>query len=333
MNWGHGEGILQAKQASGDAGINRSLLVFACLLFVLGGPRAGEAIAQSATGKSTSGPAWVGGEKVTHWSRLPIWGKKEAREHGFELPKPLGLTGNVFSSKQNFDLPKLTVGGHGGGLLDVGNLVRVTNVKIEETAWTARLDGWVLPFLDFYAVGGYVNGQGAVELRPGMFPILRSRGPKFDFKLEYEGPTVGLGGTLAAGFKPVKDRPTIVFGLADLNFTRTFLDFKHVVSSLDGVDVMVFSTRLGVRERIVKNSPLGDLHVSLWGGAMYQGVQEVMAGTVGILDLNFRANVEAVNPWNTIVGGRLEIGKHAVVTVEAGLGDRRSLMLEAAFRF
>ncbi len=270
---------------------------------------------------------------MAHWSGMPIWGAKEAREHGFELPPPLGVSANIFSESANFRVPKLTIGGHGGGLLDIDNLVRVTHVKVEETAWTSRLDSWVLPFLDLYAIGGYVNGRGDVDLRPGMFPILRSHGPKYDLKLEYQGPTVGLGGTLAAGFRPVKERPTIVFGLADLNFTRTFLDFKHVVTSLPGVDVMVFSTRLGVRERILTNPALGDLHVSLWGGCMYQGVQEIMAGSVQNVGLNFRANVEAVNPWNTLIGGRLEIGKHAVLTIEAGLGDRKSLMLEAAFRF
>jgi hypothetical protein len=333
MNFGHCRGILQPQQVSGEAGINRPLVVFASLSFALGAQRPGEAIAQSASDKPTSQPALVDGKEVTHWSRLPIWGENEAREHGFELPLPLGVSGNLFSSKQNFYLPKLTVGGPGGGLLDIDRLVHVSNVRIQETAWTGRVDGWVLPFLDLYAVGGYVNGQGEVTLRPGMLPILRNHGPKFDFKLEYEGPTVGFGGTLAAGFRPVKDRPTILFGLADLNFTRTFLDFKHVVTSLPGVDVMVFSTRLGVRERILKDSPLGELHASLWGGAMYQGVQEVMAGSVSILDLNFRTNVEAVNPWSTLVGGRLEIGKNAVLTIEAGLGDRKSLMLEVAFRF
>jgi hypothetical protein len=289
-----------------------------------------EASAQSAGDQSTSRPALVPGKEVAHWSRLPIWGAKEAREHGFELPPPLGLSGNVFSQKADFRVPKVTIGGHGGGLLDIGGLVQVPNVRIEETAWTFRPDAWVLPFLDLYAVGGYVNGEGEVTLRPAVLP---TRGPKFDFKLEYDGPTVGFGGTLAAGFKPVKNRPTMVFGLADLNFTRTFLDFKHVVSSLDGVDVMVFSTRLGVRERILKNSRLGDVHASLWGGCMYQGVQEVMSGSLALTGLNFRAHVEADNPWNTLVGGRLEIGKNAVVTVEFGLGERKSVMLEAAFRF
>jgi hypothetical protein len=58
-----------------------------------------------------------------------------------------------------------------------------------------------------------------------------------------------------------------------------------------------------------------------------------MSGQLSILDLNFRANIEAVNPWNTLVGGRVEIGKNISATVEVGLGDRRSLMLEIAIRF
>jgi hypothetical protein len=262
---------------------------------------------------------------------LPLWGK-EACECGSELPLPFGLSANVFSETADFHVPKVTLGGQ-GGLLNIGGLARVTNAGIRETASTARLDSWLLPFLDLYAIGGNVDGQGDITLRPGMLPILRTRGPKYDLKLQFEGPTVGLGGTLAAGFNPIKDRTTTVFGLADLNFTRTFLDFNHVVASLEPVDVMVLSMRLGVRERILKSPLLGDMYGSLWGGGMYQRVQELMAGRLGILDLNFRANVQAVNPWNTIVGGNLEIGKHITLTVEAGLGNRKSLMLETTFRF
>jgi hypothetical protein len=287
---------------------------------------------QSANDQSTSQPGLVAGSEVAHWSGLPVWGGKEARELGYELPLPLGLSANLFAERANFQVPKVTLGGHGGGLLDIGSLVRVSNVKIEETASTIRADAWILPFLDLYVVGGYVEGNADITLRSGL-PILRTRGPKYDLKLNFEGPTVGLGGTLAGGFKPVEDRHTLIFGLTDLNFTKTFLDFDRVVASLDVVDVMVFSTRLGVRERILDDSPFGDVHASLWGGAMYQDVEEVMPGSLSILDLHFRANVEAVNPWNTIVGGRVEIGKNAAATIEVGLGDRRSLMLEIAFRY
>ncbi len=302
------------------------------MLLTFGRLTSGQAITRPAGDESTSGPEVVEGKEVSHWSGLPIWGEKEARKYGFELPLPIGVSGNVYSSKENFQLPELKLGPKGGGLLDISNLIEFTNVKIQETAWTTRFDSWVFPFLNLYAIAGYVDGTADLGVRPAVFPILPPFGPKFDINLEYAGPTVGLGGTLAAGVKPIKGRSTIVFGLADLNFTRTFLNFSPLVASLDPVDVMVFSTRLGVRERILQGSSLGDVFVSVWGGAMCQGVQEVMTGRLGILDLNFRANVEAVNPWNTIVGGRVEIGKNIILTVEVGIGDRESVMLEATVR-
>lgn len=233
----------------------------------------------------------------------------------------------MFSETANFNVSDISIGPG----LKIDPLVHVSNAKISETAWTARPDFWVLPFLDLYGILGHVSGHGDIELRPGFFPF-RSHGPNYDLKLDYEGPTVGFGGTLAAGFKPIEGRSTILFGLADLNFTRTYLDFHNVVSYLPGVDVMVFSPRLGVRERIVEKSPLGEMYLSFWGGCMYQRVQEVMTGSVaGLVD--FRADVDAVNPWNTLVGGRLEIGKNTVFTIESGFGDRKSLMLELMIRF
>jgi hypothetical protein len=323
---------VRTKHAAGGAGINQFLIAFASLLYSLGETKSDEADARSVSDTPTSQPDFVPGSELAHWSGLPLWGGKEAHEQGFEYPLPLGLAANVFSETANFHVPKVTIGGPGGGLLDIGNLVHVSNVKVEETACTVRADSWIFPFLDLYAIGGYVDGDADITLRPGL-PLLRQHGPSYDLKLHFEGPTVGLGGTLAGGFKPFKDRSTVIFGLTDLNFTRTFLDFNHVVKTLDDVDVMVLSTRVGVRERILKDSSFGEVHASVWGGAMYQDVQRDMDGTLGILDLKFRSNVDAVNPWNTIVGGRLEVGKHASATIEAGLGDRKSLMLEIAFRF
>lgn len=276
-----------------------------------------------------SDPKLVPGKDIAHWSGLPIW-HEAAHARGYELPLPLGVTANAFAARHNFAVPRVTLGGAGGGLLDVGPLVRVKNADITETAWTARFDTWVFPFLNVYALAGYVDGRAVIELRPTLLPVAPA---KFDIDLKFEGPTVGVGGTLAAGFKPIAGRDTIVFGLADLNVTRTFLDFNRVVAALDPVDVVVFSPRLGLRERILEHSPFGPVHASVWGGAMYQDVQELMTGRLSVLDVDFRANVSAVNPWSTIIGGRVELGENTVFTVEVGLGDRRSLMFECALRF
>ena len=85
--------------------------------------------------------------------------------------------------------------GAGGGLLNIGPLVRVKNASITESAWTARFDTWVLPFLDLYAVAGYVDGRASLDLRPTVLPIAPA---KYNLNLKFEGPTVGLGATLAA---------------------------------------------------------------------------------------------------------------------------------------
>ncbi len=323
----------ESTQVSGGAGIGRFVFIFASVLLTSGRLTSGETATRPAGDESTCGPELVSGEEVAHWSGLPVWGAKEARKYGFELPPPLGASGNVFSSKMNFEVPEVKLGPSGGRLLDVDNLVQVTHAKIRETAWTTRFDSWVLPFLSLYGIAGYVEGTAGIGVRPALRPTLGKSSPHFDINLSYDGPTVGFGGTLAAGFKPVKDRPTIVFGLVDLNLTRTFLTFSPLVESLDPVDVMVFSMRLGVRERILRTSSLGDVYGSVWGGGMYQGVQEVMTGRLGIRDLAFRAEAEAVNPWNTIVGGRVEMGENMVLTVEVGIGDRDSIMLELTYRF
>lgn len=262
---------------------------------------------------------------------MPIWGKAEAENLGFKLPLPIGLSGTYYAQDESFRMPELKLGGHGGRLLDAGSLVRVPDIKIAEHAELARLDAWVLPFLNLYAIAGYVEGNANIAIEPAVFPPQCS--PKFNLRLSYEGPTVGLGGTLAMGFKPFKARPTIVFGLADLNVTETFLDFRRPVTSLEPVTVAVLNVRGGVRDRVLHTSCLGDVYMSLWGGAMWEGVQQVMSGSVSILDLDFQGKVNAVNPWNTIVGGSLELGEHISATLDVGFGERKSLMLSATFRF
>lgn len=270
----------------------------------------------------------VHGKDLPHWSGLPILGET-AKKLGFEIPEPFGLSATYYAEKQSFRMPKLELGGHNGKLFNANGLVRVPEIRTSQSAKTIRADAWVFPFFNLYALVGYVDGHANIDIQPALFPPNHS--PKYDLRLDYEGPTVGLGGTLATGFKPFKTRPTIVFGLVDLNVTQTFLDFRRTVTSLEPVTVGVLNMRCGVRDRVLE--PLGDFHLSLWGGLMWEGVQDIMTGNLSILDLDFKGKVKSVNPVNTIVGSRLEIGKHIDVMFDVGIGERRSVMLSGTFRF
>jgi hypothetical protein len=176
-----------------------------------------------------------------------------------------------------------------------------------------------------------VQGHANVDIEPAFIPHICS--PKYDLRLDYEGPTVGLGGTLAGGFKPFKPRQTTLFGLADFNVSETFLDFKRVVTSLDPVTVAVLNLRGGVRDRIWRTSSVGDVYLSVWGGAMWESVQKIMPGSVSILNLDFQGTVVSDNQWNPIVGAGLEIGKHVNLMFDVGFGERKSVMLAATLRF
>ena len=268
---------------------------------------------------------------MPHWSGLPIWGKAEAEKYGFELPMPIGLSYTHFAERETFRMPELKLGGHGGRLFNAGGLVRVPAIKIDEHAEMARVEAWVLPFLNLYGLIGRVDGRANIDIAPAFLPPKHS--PKYDLRLDYGGLTFGLGGTLAAGIKPFKGRSTIIFGLADLNVTQTFPDFRRVVTSVAPVTVGVVNVRGGVRDRILHTSSLGDIYASAWGGVMWEDVQKIMSGSVSIFDLDFQGKTRSVDAWNTIVGAGLEIGKHVNLMIDIGIGERRSLMVSATIRF
>jgi hypothetical protein len=288
--------------------------------------------APSPSSQPATAPEIVPGKEVPHWSGLPIWGQTECEKLGIDGPLPIGLSVLYFAEKESFYMPNLKLGWRGLGMFNAGGLVRVPDIKISENAKLLRLDAWTLPFLNLYGVVGDVSGHANVDIEPAFIPHKCS--PKYDLRLDYEGPTVGLGGTLAGGFKPSKSRQTTtLFGLADFNVSETFLDFKRVVTSLDPVTVAVLNLRGGVRDRILHTSSLGDVYLSVWGGAMWEDVQRIMPGSVSILDLDFQGTVKSANQWNPIVGAGLEIGKHVNLMLDVGFGERKSVMLAATFRF
>ncbi len=217
--------------------------------------------------------------------------------------------------------------GFGDGLLKIDNLIVASDVKTKQTVWNVRSDVWLLPFLNVYGILGYMDGRAEIELGPLGVPL-------YDLDLRYEGPTFGGGCTLAGGFRPFEGRHTILFGQVDLNHTKTFLNFNKLGITMDaGIDTTVFSIRLGLRDKMATDSSRGNSHLSLWGGVMWQDLQSVLPGRIDTLGLDFKVEPEARDPWNLIIGGRLEIAKNFDLMVEAGLLGRRSLLLTMAFRF
>ena len=71
----------------------------------------------------------------------------------------------------------------------------------------------------------------------------------------------------------------------------------------------------------------------IWTGAMYQRIQQTVAGSVANTDLQFVVVQSPTKPWNALLGGLVEFGREWGVLVEGGLGARKSILAAAVYRF
>jgi hypothetical protein len=117
--------------------------------------------------------------------------------------------------------------------------------------------------------------------------------------------------------------------VADWNRTKTKLSFENETLIAHTRPVAtVFSARVGVHGTI---SPT--MGAALWIGAMHQRIQQTVAGSVANTDLQFVVVQSPTKPWNTLLGGLLEFGRDGYVLLEGGLGDRKSILVSAVYRF
>ena len=119
------------------------------------------------------------------------------------------------------------------------------------------------------------------------------------------------------------------FMVADANYTITPLSFKEEnLFTNTTMTAFILTPRVGLRGKVTK-----DIHAALWGGAMYQDVSEEVAGAATHRAFAFLVTEGPVAPWNALIGGRFEVGKHLDLIVEGGIGTRTSILGGATFRF
>jgi len=262
-----------------------------------------------------------------HWSHLPIWGV-EAEARGHRLPLPFGIGATFYDARQPVTVRDLKLG-VGSGPAESTTFVKV---KGPITSWqqnvSSRFDVWLLPFFNVYGIAGYTRGntRGRVTVTG---PVLGLLNEELPLLAEFNGPTVGGGMTLAAGLKVTEWHDLHAFIIADINHTVTFLSFANEkLITHTKPHATVASPRVGLRGEVTKFISAG-----MWVGAMYQLIQEEVAGSVAGRSIEFVINQRAASPWNTLVGGQIEFGRHFNVLVEGGFGPRSSILTGAIFRF
>ena len=247
---------------------------------------------------------------------------------GQELPLPLGVSANVFFLEQDLvaqsikvDIPPLPLP---TGVVQLPPGLPAQSAKLESraTSTTAKLDAWLLPFLNVYGVAGYVDGETTASgfSVGGLPPELASLLPN-SFSIAYSGPVYGAGITLAAGYNQY-------FASVDANYTESDLDIGDST-----IEAFVISPRIGV------TGSLGGLNGSLYVGAMYQDVDEQQNGTANFpvmgqaVPVDYDVISEAEEQWNYLVGANLKAGESWNYGIEVGFSERTHVMATLNYRF
>ena len=256
---------------------------------------------------------------------LPL-GKSLAAGH--ELPLPLGISANVFFMEQDMeaqsiavDIPPLPLP---TGPLQLPPGLPAESAKLESrvTTTTAKIDAWLLPFLNVYGVAGYVDGETTASgfSVGGLPPELASLLPN-SFAIAYSGSTYGVGGTLAAGYNQF-------FAALDANYTESDLDIGDST-----IEAFVISPRIGI------TGDLGGLSGALYVGAKYQDVDEQQNGTVKFpimgtsVPVGYDVISAAKEEWNYLVGANLKESESWNYGIEVGFSDRTHVMATLNYRF
>lgn len=261
-----------------------------------------------------------------HWSGLPIWGA-EAAARGYQLPLPFGIGVTGYSARQPVNLHDLKLGRNGNPPVSVTDFLQIDRVDTAQQNVSVKFDVLVFPFLDVYVLGGYTAGTTKGLIQVPATPVLDLLPRQLQLNASFRGPTYGWGATLQGGAKLSED--VTAFGVADINQTRTDLSFSNE-QLLAGTKpkATVFSARLGLNGA-VGTSAQG----AIWVGAMYQRIQQDVAGSVADTDVQFIVIQSAANPWNTLVGGLLEFDRRFGILIEGGLGARMSILAGIGYRF
>jgi len=245
-----------------------------------------------------------------------IMGDK-VEEMGHELPLPFGVGLNFITLKRGIEVKDIKVE-RGGNQLDVSDIIDVDATTHVDTLM-ARVDAWILPFLNVYFMGGYLENTSEVDVT-FTIPLPGPGGNSTNINVQSGGDLTGTlwggGIQLAAGYDEF-------FLMLDGNYVYSELD-----SLLDEViQEAIYSARTGW------NGKFGKVPTRIWLGGMYWDAGRTVKGTIG--DLSFEVLQGPSNPFNLTLGTNIEISSEWSLFAEYAFNfeDLRMLAFGTGSRF
>jgi hypothetical protein len=206
--------------------VNRAAWSLAIVLAFL---PVGRALAQTSEASASASAS----DSTKRWSSfLPLLGDV-ARKHGGELPLPFGAGFVYYHLDRGIEITDVRVGRNGATPASVSDFAQLHS-KANVDNLNAKLDVWLLPFVNVYAIVGYIWNESETTIDvtlPPLVPGGQPRQKRIVVPTRMEGSVAGVGITLAAGYGPFFLTYDANFAQADLGFDDRF---KAVVSSVRG---------------------------------------------------------------------------------------------------
>jgi hypothetical protein len=109
----------------------------------------------TAAAQTPSGAGNVASSQAEPWPHTLPFLSHLATDRGYELPLPLGLSGVFYYVERDIEITDIRVGVDGAPLRSVSRFLNAGSRSHVSVA-VARIDAWLLPFLNVYAMVGYV---------------------------------------------------------------------------------------------------------------------------------------------------------------------------------
>lgn len=186
---------------------------------------------------------------------MPILGDKVAKK-GFQLPLPQGIMLNTFYGVQDLSISGLQVGFNDGSLINLDSIVTFSGASSKAFTMNVRLDTWVLPFWDFYVMGGYGSATTTTSLSK---PFVLNTDTKSS------GYYVGLGSTIAFGIRGF-------FGSLDGSYIWNFQDVLTKPAQ-----VLTMGLRTGPVFKFKKHK---EMNIIPWVGVLYTSLNSQTVGSI-----------------------------------------------------
>ena len=163
---------------------------------------------------------------------LPLLGDV-ARKRGIELPLPFGAGLVYYHLSRDIEVTDVRIGRNGETPVSVSEFAQL-GARADVNNVNLKFDLWLLPFVNLYAIVGYIWNESETTVDVTLPPVLPGGSPRqkrMVVPTEMEGTVGGLGVTLAAGYGPFFLTYDVNAAQADLGFDDRF---KAVVTSVRG---------------------------------------------------------------------------------------------------